>query len=158
MFQVEVFTKLTLLFYVLNESKIVRSDIHLKLRRLLTCGVESRLELGIKLFQITAAFLVEDARQGGILSEIVFRDEGNAEKLVTESNPIKFLFYRFAFISRLTHVVGIVLYLLIEDRGVAILKRETLLMLATMVGPFYLHLFIRGGESVGKALHLQGET
>ena len=71
MLEVEVFAKLALLLDILYQSEVVRTDIHLKLRGLCSCRVESGLELGVKMLQVTRAFLVEGTDEVGVLGEVV---------------------------------------------------------------------------------------
>ena len=157
MFQVEVFAKLALLLYLLDESEIVGTDIHLELRGLRSRGIEGGLELGVKLFQVTCSLLVERTAQVSILGEVVLRDKCHAEELVAESYPVELFLHSFLFVGRLSQVIGISVRLLIEHRSVTVLKRKTFLMLAAVVVPFHFHLFIRGGKGIGKSFRLKGE-
>ena len=86
--EVKVLAKSALLLYILNQPEVVGADVHLKLRRLLTRGVEGSTQLGIELLQIARLLLVLHAAERGAASEVVLRDEGNAEELVAEGHPV----------------------------------------------------------------------
>ena len=123
--------------------EVVRTEVELKLRCLLTGWVESCLHLSLELLQIARTLLLRDRCHESILLEVILCYDDGREELVLERYPVDGFFYFLVnLLATFVEVVGTAFCIMVGEGSVTVFEHETTFLLACLVAPVNIHLII----------------